>query len=240
MIKYFSFFIFILGLQTSKAQVLTASELLDKSIAFHDPNNLWPTFKGKLIISMEYPDGRERLSEIKIDLPNQYFEIVTISDSIKIKQTIAKDDCNIKLNGSKNISEEEKKTHRLSCERAELMKNYYLYLYGLPMKLKDEGVQLNSEIQTKVFKGKKYLVLKVTYEENVGNDIWYFYFDPNTYAMEVYQFFHDETINDGEYILLNGIETFGSFKIPKIRAWYYNKDDKHLGTDSLIKIESFK
>lgn len=25
-------------------------------------------------------------------------------------------------------------------------------------------------------------------------------------------------------------------KMPKIRAWYYNKDDKYLGTDTLGKI----
>ena len=32
-----------------------------------------------------------------------------------------------------------------------------------------------------------------------------------------------------EETLLNGI------KIPKVRAWYYNKADKYLGTDTLIE-----
>jgi hypothetical protein len=39
----------------------------------------------------------------------------------------------------------------------------------------------------KEFMGKEYLVLKVKYEE----DSWYFFI--LTYAMEVYQFYHDET-----------------------------------------------
>ena len=51
--------------------------------------------------------------------------------------------------------------------------------------------------------------------------------------MEVYQFFHDESKNDGEYILLTGIETINGIKIPKKRDWYYNKDEKYLGTDLL-------
>ena len=53
--------------------------------------------------------------------------------------------------------------------------------------------------------------------------------------MEVYQFFHDETKNDGEYILLSGIEIIDGIKMPKVRAWYTNKEEKYLGTDTLKK-----
>ena len=68
------------------------------------------------------------------------------------------------------------------------------------MKLKDKGTVIHEKVKAKKFKGKDYLVLKVTYDENVGKDTWYFYFNPKTYAMEVYQFFKDESKNDGEYI----------------------------------------
>ncbi len=117
--------------------------------------------------------------------------------------------------------------------------NYYTYLYGLPMKLKDEGTNIDPKIEKKSFKGKEYLVLKVTYEETVGSDIWFFYFDPKTYAMEVYQFFKKDKPDSGEYILLTGMETINDIKMPKTRAWYYNKDDKYLGTD-ILKVESRK
>ena len=84
---------------------------------------------------------------------------------------------------------------------------------------------------------KDYLVLDVTYDQEVGSDVWRFYFDPETYAMEVYQFFKGEADgegkNTGEYILLEGIQMVEGMKIPKTRAWYYNKDDKYLGTDIL-------
>jgi len=53
--------------------------------------------------------------------------------------------------------------------------------------------------------------------------------------MEVYQFFHEEGKNDGEYILLSGMEEINGIKMPKTREWYYNKDDKYLGTDILTK-----
>ena len=51
--------------------------------------------------------------------------------------------------------------------------------------------------------------------------------------MEVYQFFHDESKNDGEYILLSGEEFINDIKMSKVRAWFYNKDQGYLGTDIL-------
>jgi hypothetical protein len=88
----------------------------------------------------------------------------------------------------------------------------------------------HDKVERKTFKGKTYLVLKATYKKEVGKDTWYFYFNPKTYAMEVYQFFHEESKNDGEYILLTGEEeTINGVKMPKKRAWYMNKDNKYLG-----------
>jgi len=218
MVRYIFVFIFLIGFSSINAQEISASALLDKAIAYHDPN------------------------EVEIDLPKEYFRLTSKKEDTIIEQTVVKSDCTFKLNGSNSISEEEKKAYRLSCERALSMKNYYTYtyLYGLPMKLKDPGTQLDSVVQTKNFKGKEYLVLKVTYDQSVGKDVWYFYFDPYNFAMEVYQFFHDESKNDGEYILLSELENVASIKMPKIREWYYNSDDKHLGTDVLTKATSLK
>ncbi len=226
---------FLICLAQSTAQEISATQVLDKAIAYHDPNDLWDIFQGKLFITMSYPDGKERVSIVEIDLPKESFKLTATKEDDVIEQSLIKGDCTLMLNGSTTISEEEKKEHRIGCERVGMMKNYYTYLYGLPMKLKDPGTNLDPIVQTKTFKGKEYLVLKVTYDESVGNDIWYFYFDPTSYAMEVYQFFHDESKNDGEYILLSDIEKVASIKMPKTRAWYYNKDDKHLGTDVLTK-----
>jgi hypothetical protein len=55
------------------------------------------------------------------------------------------------------------------------MRNYYT-LYGLPMKLTDPETIIDPVVVKKEFMGKEYLVLK--YEEGIGKDSWYFYFDP--------------------------------------------------------------
>ena len=156
-----------------------------------------------------------------------------VRDTISTEYTLDKGKCGIKFGGKSDFDEATAKAHRLSCERANMYKNYYTYLYGLPMKLRDEGTIIHDTVEMKTFMGKRYLVLKVTYEDPVGGDTWYFYFNPENYAMEVYQFFHDEAKNDGEYIILTEEETVNDIKMPKNRAWYYNSDDKYLGTDIL-------
>ena len=227
------FLTLFLSVSTCFSQTLTGKELLDKSIAYHDPNHRWETFKDSLFITMETPNSANRNSEIHIDLANQYFYLKATQDTISTAYTLNKTECSISLNGNKNPSEKEKAAHKLSCERATMFKHYYTYLYGLPMKLKDEGTIIDPKVQVKKFKGKEYLVLKATYEKAVGKDTWYFYFNPKNYAMEVYQFFHDETKNDGEYILLTKEEIIHDIKMPKNRAWYMNKDDTYLGKDIL-------
>ena len=217
------------------SQNITGTDLLEKAIAYHDPDNNWPTFQSSFFITMKTPKSTDRNSTINIDLVKDSFYVKAIKDSTTTEYTIEKEQCTIALNGIKNPSSTLKDKHKLSCKRANMYKNYYTYLYGLPMKLKDKGTIIHEKVELKKFKQKEYLVLKVTYDKNVGDDTWYFYFDPKTYAMEVYQFFHDEAKNDGEYIILTKEEIINGIKMPKNRAWYYNTNDKYLGTDILQK-----
>lgn len=225
------------GLNTF-SQNISSQELLDKAIAYHDPNGAWKTFSGTLNITMETHTNLNRDSEVYINIPKETFQLITKRDTVTITYKQHKGTCIISESDSIRISNQTEKPKRSHCEMTTLFKNYYSYLYGLPMKLKDLGTILDNKVEYKTFKNKNYLVLNVSYDAAVGSDIWYFYFNPNTYAMEIYQFFKtDEKGNikpdSGEYILLTEEATINAIKMPKIRAWYYNKDDKYLGTDIL-------
>ena len=217
------------------SQNLTGEELINKSIEYHDPNNNWAIFTGDLNITMETPSREPRVSTISMNLPKQYFKNEYGKDGNTIIQQVNKETCTVLLNKKKEFTAEEEKTYRLSCDQAKRTRNYYTYLYGLPMKLKDPGTLINPMIEKRSFKGKKYWVAKVKYEKEVGKDTWYFYFDPSTFALEVYQFYHDESKNDGEYILLTEEYKVNGIKMPKNRAWFYNKGDTYLGNDFLYK-----
>jgi hypothetical protein len=235
--KYLAILLFVMSPMLQTAQELSGAELLDKAIAYHDPKGNWETFSGTFNVTMETPSGPNRDSTIKINLPEEYFYVKAARDTITTEYAVTKADCKIMLNGDDQLSAAILKENNLSCERAGMYQNYYTYLYGLPMKLKDPGTNVDSSVETKTFKGKEYLVLKASYDAEVGSDVWYFYFDPTTYAMEIYQFYKGDPLKEGkdtgEYILLTEEMTVNGVKMPKNRAWYYNKDDKYLGTDKL-------
>jgi len=231
-------FTIIITVFMSCEKELTSEQILNNSISYHDPNNEWNTFNSTFHITMETPDSPNRESDITINNPESAFYLKVVKDTTMIEYKVRGDNCNIAFNRSAQFTEEEAKANNLNCDRAKMYKNYYSYLYGLPMKLKDPGTHISETVERKSFKGKEYLVLKVTYDDSVGSDNWYIYLNPETYAMEVYQFFKkDENGNQkddsGEYILLTEEMVVNFIKMPKNRAWYYNKDDKYLGSDIL-------
>lgn len=219
------------------SQNLTSKQVLEKAINYHDPNGNWETFSDTFTVIMTTPNASKRTSVISINLPKSYFSVKATKDEETTSYILDKDKCEMQYNGkvADSIIVKEKK---MDCDRATLYKNYYTYLYGLPMKLTDPGTNFKDTIEKRSFKGSDYLVLKVTYDEAVGSDIWYFYFNPKTYRMEIYQFFKTdangkELPDSGEYILLSEEAVVNGINMPKVRAWYYNKDDKYLGTDTL-------
>ena len=127
-----------LGAIVSSAQNLTGDELLKKAIKFHDPNNNWVRFSGTLYVTMETPNRSPRESKITIDLPKEYFRVRAKRDSISNIYELDKSKCKtstIGLEYKEELTEEEwKKKIKEDCKKANLYKNYYTYLYGLPMK----------------------------------------------------------------------------------------------------------
>jgi hypothetical protein len=219
------------------SQNLSSDQLLENAIKYHDPNGHWNRFNDEFTVIMTTPKDQKRTSVISINLPKDHFSIHATRDTVSTTYTLDKGACKMTYNTEvvDSLAAEEK---NMNCERGTLYKNYYTYLYGLPMKLKDPGTNLGANVEKKTFQGKEYLVLKVTYDKAVGSDVWYFYFNPKTFAMDIYQFFKTdgngkEKPESGEYILLSGEAVLNGIKIPKIRAWYFNKDDTYLGTDVL-------
>ncbi|MEP0214484.1 MAG: DUF6503 family protein [Cellulophaga sp.] len=227
--------LFVSCLTTLKAQEESALDFLEKVISRHDPNNNWPTFKGDLVVTMSTPNKEDRVTDIHIDIPKSTFILSNKVDGKKRTTKIVNDSVSFFIYDKEIGNADEQKKFKFTKERALFMRNYYTYLYGLPMKLKDKGTIIDPKIYSKKINKKWYKVIKATYDKEVGKDTWYFYFDPKSLDMERYQFFHDESKNDGEYIVLSNSEIINGVRMPAIRAWYTNKEDKLLGTDVLTK-----
>ncbi len=215
-------------------QSITAEQLVDRTIAFHDPDGWWNRVKMDLVVEMKTPNRPPRLSNIVVDNIKGSFHLSTLSNNRLLEWMVdGKDSCDFKVNFSQPISAAQADSLSLTSDRARRWRDYYTYLYGLPMKLKDEGTNIGEEVIETTFMNKPVLALRVTYDETVGNDIWYFYFNPNTYAMVGYRFYHDEAKNDGEYIVLEDMIIEQGLRIPKNRSWFTNAEDKLLGVDYL-------
>jgi len=230
-------------------ETTSAAEVLERSIAFHDPEGLWDDGSFVLAIDEARPDGGGRWTELRIDngagtfaVRSEHRRRVEGAEGDEpafeehVTETALDGDRLIRarLDGSADFSAEEAERFRLTEERARWMRNYYLYLWGLPMKLQDPGTRAAPEARRTEWRGRDAWEVKVTYDPEVGGDLWYFYFDPEDYRLVGYRFHHDATETDGEYIPLEGLVEVGGLRLPAARSWYTVADDRLLGTDTLL------
>ena len=118
-----------------------------------------------------------------------------------------------------------------------MRRNYYTYLWGMPMKLRDPGTRIDPDVTDAWYQEQKVWSVRVTYDAEVGSDTWYFYFDQQSQALVGYRFYHDEAKRDGEYIVLKGKTEVSGMRIPSHRSWYTNAEGRHLGDDILVGLE---
>ena len=216
---------------------LTVEQIIEKSIAFHDPEDVLRTKKVSMTFNESRPSGSDRHSFVVLHPRKEHYKIERTADGNKTTMIADGNSSRFMLNDSEEVSAEMKQKFRLTSERLDMMSSYYRYLWHLPITLNDPGTIIGEEYKRTDFFGKECLEIRVTYDPKVGSDIWYFYFNPENYALEGYRFYHDENANDGEYILISELIEIENLKIPKVRKWYTHKEDKFLGADELVKIE---
>lgn len=152
-------FILVCFTLTCIGQNLTPEQLLSNAISYHDPNGNWTSFNDEFTVVMTTPDASKRTSVISIDLPKEYFSVEATRDTVTTTYTLSKGKCDMRYNG-KILDSTTTKAKNMTCDRALLYKNYYSYLYGLPIKLKDLGTNLSDTVEKRNFKDKDYLVTK--------------------------------------------------------------------------------
>ncbi|MCH6198945.1 DUF6503 family protein [Aquiflexum sp. LQ15W] len=198
---------------------LTGIKLIQKSIEYHDPKGQWQELNRVFYFADSRPGKPSRQYTVKIDLPANYFKYINSNENLVFE--VDGENCIGSEQGSKD------------CERALMLRNYYGYLWGLPMKLKDKGTEIDNEYKVEDLNGIEFFVVRVPYEK----DVWYFYFHPNTYALMAYKFYKDEEKKIGEIIYLKEQVIVGEMNIPSERSWFRTENNEFLGTDFLLKTE---
>ena len=146
-------FTFCQSSQESEQDILPP--LLKKSIDYHDPEENWQQFKSRLYLIHTDTIGKEAPFEIEIDNNTGYFSHISHQDDKEIIKGISPDGTAFFLiDGRQEISDEERKKYKLTPKSAEGTRNFYLHLYGLPMKLTDAGTLVSDSIYKENFHGK--------------------------------------------------------------------------------------
>lgn len=195
----------------------SADQVLTKAINYHDPQNNWSSLSSTFIFKETRPEGPDRSTIINLNNWESYMKINRNDEEVyEVRMEEAK-----VLKGDRDVT------------RAIVLRNYYLYLWGLPMKLQDQSTPEITVEEDKMIDGSNCKVLRVAYEK----DTWYFYINDDSGKMLQYKFYKDEAAGKGELITLEDEITIGGIKIPQKRSWYTLPEMKYLGTDILIKAE---
>ena len=62
------------------SQPMEAEAILEKSIAYHDPQGRWHTFVGNLTVESQSPNASLRTSVIQLDLPKNNYQSTVRQD----------------------------------------------------------------------------------------------------------------------------------------------------------------
>ena len=222
----------------------SAEEVLARTIAHHDPEGAWSSRPIEIETQVRYGERiaaargfAGHVETIRVDNAAGRFAYRATKGSARIEIDGRGDAFTARLDGSPEIAAADLETYRLGTERLPFWRDYFTFLYGLPMKLRDPGTRLDPETTRTVFEGREVLALRVTYAPEVGKDTWYFYVEPATFALVGCRFFHDESTNDGEFLVFEAeVEGPHGLRLPKLRRWYVNRDREFLATDEIVTV----
>lgn len=193
-----------------------ATAVLARTLAYHDPAGAWPMLHAHFRFAETRADGRE--SESRIELDNSR-GAMRIDFGGKESYEVVGDEVTV-LSGERD------------AKRGLMMRNYFLYLWGLPMKLQDADTMISLQLEPEEVDGVLCDVLRVAYEK----DTWYFHIARNNGRMLRYAFYWNDDPSKGEIITLEGEVTLGALRIPQTRSWYKQPGHEFLGTDKLVEL----
>jgi hypothetical protein len=214
----------------------TAKELLECSIAYHDPHGSWERGAFEITELASPPDGAGHRNVLRFDNARSRFELESSVDGRTLSLVVENDNAIARLDGKVELSADDLERYRLKPAQVLSRRNRDLYLWGLPMKLRDPGTQLDPRVKETHLVGRAVYQLRVTYDAGVGSDTWYFFLDRETCALVGHRYHHDESEGDGEYAVLSGEISGLGLRLPRVRQWYTNKDDKPVITHTLLSI----
>lgn len=217
-----------------------ARDLLERSIAHHDPNGVWSRARIDAQLRLERPEQPETNFQYSWDPRTEILRCATTRGEHRIEWLLEPSRVEQgqqlfvgSVDGRSDFPAIQRDEFNVTRERAELWRDYYGFLLGIPMTLATtgrRGARLVDDIQSEIFNGRSVLVLTIEYSEPVGHDTWKFFLDPESYALVGCRFFKED-LAAGETIVFEGQVESEGVRIPALRHWYVTATEEYLGSD---------
>lgn len=215
---------------------LSAGDVLQRSMQFHDPQDRWPGAALHFIIAEPRIENPGRLSEVFLNNAGNTFSIKRQYDEVSVIRGILQDSC-YSLVDSVLVNPADTATirlHRLDCERTQGYRAFYKLLNGMPMSLHVPEVQLLPEVAADSIDGKEALRIAARFNNPIIGEEWFIYFAPDNYQLLGYGYASEGA---GEILRLDGLVEVAGMKLPRMRHWYNRIDGSYLGSDIYVVVE---
>jgi len=218
-----------------QAQTLSGAEVVARSIQYHDPKGNWATLDLSILReTRSMQDGEERVNLVpfKLQPGTGYFGARPVHDDIAYLLVVQADTCYGMVENPLLGAEYGLYERFLGCEGATGMRNFFWYMLGLPMKLADPGTIIEEQVEQVRLKEQDYLKVTVNYEPEVGDEVWYFYFDPKSYRLEAAEFYPRDAVGEeGERIYFTDYTRLNKVRLPQQLVWYLMPGEEWLADD---------
>ena len=203
----------------------------------HDPNGNW----GQTELSAHIQEPRTmnplRYSKLEMDVAVGSFKLIRDSDAGPIERMIDEEGSpTVLLNGSSDITEEQREEYRLDEQRNFGYRSFYALMYGFPMSLTDEVVENMGDLQTTTYEGEDVYSIPVELKEAMISKKWELMVNRDDYSIVALRFDHsDDPDRPDEIIAFEGAYNWDEISIPRFRHWYEMESGKYLGSDVVVK-----
>lgn len=209
-----------------------SEEILNKAIAFHDPQQKWADYSGKVHLMTIFSNGNSSGGEI-IEIQTKEGFYQTTKLPAKVVMGIKNGECFREVDGNKNPDEDVIKKNNLGDENINVYKNWHYFHFGILMELKASGLILEDKVETVKFQGEDCLALKFSYDVNkVKNEFykgsnWTVYIDPVNFTIKGFK----EVGVMNRCAVFSGILTLNGLKLPLCRTYFKNEDNSFYMVD---------
>lgn len=217
-----------------KSHSFTSSELINKCIAYHDPNGLWSGYSGKVrCVNVRSDVIYDEI--IEINNATGYYKSSLKTPDVRIIRGIRNNVAFRSVNGDSTLTEKEMQDRGLTDTMIRFWHVHHLGHFGLPMQFKKSGVSISDTVETEKFDDRECLVIKGTGKKDaVINPYyegkWKIYIDSQNFSVRGVEM--KSVMFNATYVTaFEGTLNLNGLVVPKVKIGSDKNDQSLVSTD---------